>query len=147
MSDNDNDEPCRDVDAVLASAIESLLWSETICLGEGAPEREDGIGDGEPFDDHFYAEDLSEEALSELRSDVEGFLSLAEVREVLDRLTDLSDEQIGHDFILTRNRHGAGFWDRGLGADGETLTKWAHTFGTFGLMVGDDGDRKVYHHG
>jgi hypothetical protein len=31
--------------------------------------------------------------------------------------------QCGHDFILTANHHGAGFWDRGLGARGDRLTK------------------------
>lgn len=33
-----------------------------------------------------------------------------------------SPEQCGHDFWLTRNGHGAGFWDRGLGDIGEMLT-------------------------
>jgi hypothetical protein len=35
----------------------------------------------------------------------------------------------GHDFALTRNRHGAGFWDRGLGDLGDRLTKAAHAYG------------------
>lgn len=38
-------------------------------------------------------------------------------------------ECAGHDFFLTRNRHGAGFWDRGLGALGDKLAVAAHTFG------------------
>ncbi len=36
---------------------------------------------------------------------------------------DVSPEQCGHDLILTANRHGAGFWDRGLGEAGDRLTK------------------------
>jgi hypothetical protein len=32
-------------------------------------------------------------------------------------------EQAGHDLILTANHHGAGFWDRGLGAAGDALTE------------------------
>jgi hypothetical protein len=39
------------------------------------------------------------------------------------------DSYAGHDFWLTRNRHGAGFWDRGLGKVGETLTELAHPYG------------------
>ena len=39
---------------------------------------------------------------------------------------------LGHDFWLTRNRHGAGFWDRGLGALGETLSKMAKVHGAQG---------------
>lgn len=51
----------------------------------------------------------------------------------------LSLEQIGHDFWLTRNGHGAGFWDRGLGELGRKLSDAAKTFGTCHLYVGDDG--------
>ena len=46
-------------------------------------------------------------------------------------------EQAGHDFWLTRNGHGAGFWDRGLGALGETLTKWAKAAGTCDVIETD----------
>ena len=141
----------RDIDAILASAIETLLWSEMISIDPDGSKyaEENGISDGDPFDDHFGPEDLSPETVAEIRSDIEGFLGIEAVGEALDALDSesngLDDEQIGHDFVLTRNRHGAGFWDRGLGAHGETLTRWAHTFGTIGLMLGDDG--KVYHHG
>lgn len=41
--------------------------------------------------------------------------------------------QAGHDFWLTRNRHGAGFWDRGLGAAGDALTAASHNFGECNL--------------
>lgn len=50
--------------------------------------------------------------------------------------------QAGMDFWLTRNRHGAGFWDRGLGAVGDQLTKDAHGYGSCDLYLGDDG--KLY---
>lgn len=47
----------------------------------------------------------------------------------------------GHDFWLTRNRHGAGFWDRhDVPNDvGKRLTDAAHAFGPFSLYLGDDG--------
>lgn len=54
--------------------------------------------------------------------------------------TEMSDEQAGHDFWLTRNRHGAGFWDRGLGPIGKELTGRAHAFGEADLYVTDTGD-------
>lgn len=38
-------------------------------------------------------------------------------------------ESAGHDFALTRNGHGAGFWDRGLGDLGERLSGAARPFG------------------
>jgi hypothetical protein len=37
--------------------------------------------------------------------------------------------QHGHDFALTRNHHGSGFWDRGYGPMGDTLTEAAHAYG------------------
>lgn len=45
---------------------------------------------------------------------------------------------IGHDFVLTRNHHGAGFWDRGLGDLGDRLTKASHPYGEQSLEFGDD---------
>ena len=53
-----------------------------------------------------------------------------------------NEERLGHDFWLTRNGHGAGFWDRGLGELGQKLTEATKTFGTSDLYIGDDG--KIY---
>lgn len=46
----------------------------------------------------------------------------------------------GHDFALTRNHHGAGFWDRGLGDLGDRLTKAAHAYGESSAWVHADDD-------
>lgn len=51
-------------------------------------------------------------------------------------------DQCGHDFWLTRNGHGAGFWDRGLGKIGEKLTAACKLMGDVNLYRGDDG--KIY---
>jgi hypothetical protein len=45
----------------------------------------------------------------------------------------------GHDFWLTRNHHGAGYWDRGLGKVGDRLAYSAEVEGSVDLYVGDDG--------
>lgn len=55
-----------------------------------------------------------------------------------DDLADLDMSQAGVDFWLTRNRHGAGFWDRGLGEVGRRLTDAAHVYGSVDLYAGDD---------
>lgn len=47
-------------------------------------------------------------------------------------------EQHGHDFALTRNGHGAGFWDRGYGAVGDRLTEAAQAYGEHSVLT-DDG--------
>lgn len=38
-------------------------------------------------------------------------------------------DYFGHDYLLTRDGHGAGFWDRGLGELGDYLTKIAESNG------------------
>ncbi len=45
----------------------------------------------------------------------------------------------GHDFWLTRNHHGAGFWDRGSHECLRQLTDAAHTYGECDAYIGDDG--------
>lgn len=52
----------------------------------------------------------------------------------------MDDAQAGHDFCLTRNRHGVGFWDRGLGAVGEQLTETARLFGEQHLVYCGEGN-------
>jgi hypothetical protein len=74
-----------------------------------------------------------------VRADVLDFLGGVEaagltLADVLDRMTPA---QVGHDFYLTRNHHGAGFWDRGLGEMGETLTNLSHPYGESFLIVID----------
>jgi len=44
-----------------------------------------------------------------------------------------------HDYALTRNHHGAGYWDRGYGAAGDRLTTAAESMGEVGPVIGDDG--------
>lgn len=48
-------------------------------------------------------------------------------------LEGIDPAQAGHDFWLTRCRHGAGFWDRGLGEVGDKLTDAAHAYGEAGV--------------
>lgn len=46
---------------------------------------------------------------------------------------------VGDDFWLTRNGHGSGFWDRGLGAVGDELTAAAKAHGSADVYLGEDG--------
>lgn len=65
-----------------------------------------------------------------------------EVKSFLEKCGDLIDganiTQVAHDFWLTRNRHGAGFWDGDWPENGDKLTKLAHSFGELAVYVGDD---------
>lgn len=46
------------------------------------------------------------------------------------------EEQNGHDFWLTRNGHGAGFWDRGYGDVGKRLSAASKVYGSADLFLG-----------
>lgn len=68
----------------------------------------------------------SRAALAAARADCADFIAYCAAEGIA-----LDDpERDGHDFFLTRNHHGAGFWDRGYGVRGDALTKAAQTFGS-----------------
>ena len=83
---------------------------------------------------HYTADDFSIEAAQTAERDVIEFVNRAGTL-----VTGLADATIGVDFWLTRNRHGSGFWDRGLGEAGDKLTELAHSFGEVYTYIGDDG--------
>jgi hypothetical protein len=75
-------------------------------------------------------------------NDVDSFLQKVQQAGLLEPYLegdDTSWPQLGHDFWLTRNNHGAGFWDRGLGEIGEKLTEIAQSFKECHVEQGDDG--------
>lgn len=62
----------------------------------------------------------------------------------LDEVSDtyhVDDAQHGHDFWLTRNRHGAGFWGRGYGALGQRLSDAAHAYGEVNVLGPETNDQ------
>jgi hypothetical protein len=109
----------------LLGYITCALWSST--------DNADDSG-GQPLDSNYDATDLAPETLAAFQRDCESFFDAN--RADLAQLADL--EQAGHDFWLTRNGHGAGFWDRGLGELGERLTKASKAYGSVDLIIGSD---------
>ncbi len=64
-----------------------------------------------PEDSELDSSHVTGESWSNARASVELFLD--SIEEDLEEYLELSDAgQLGHDFWLTRNGHGAGFWDR-----------------------------------
>lgn len=103
--------------------------------------------DGESLDSYLDATDISEAARATMRAECADFVEYlhnADDDRLAEYLLHLTESDLGHDFWLTRNGHGAGFWDRGLGVLGQVLTKDAKTFGEAYLYVGDDDQ---VHHG
>lgn len=58
---------------------------------------------------------------------------------------EYDESHAGHDFWLTRNGHGVGFWDRGLGDAGEALSNAARAFGESDVFFGDHVDHGNLH--
>jgi len=83
--------------------------------------------------------DIAEETEAEMREDVEAFVD-ANLKPLVQ--SELASGLIGHNFWLTRNGHGTGFWDRDLGAIGDELTDACKAFPEYSLYAGDDG--KIY---
>lgn len=118
----------------LDAYIEAALWSST---DESTPQG------GEPLDDNYGPEDLTPETKAKMAEDCKKFQS-----ENADTLSasGLPDSQAGHDFWLTRNGHGSGFWDEEDDGDPavkaalEALTSASKKFGETHLYVGDNGE-------
>lgn len=89
--------------------------------------------------------DLAPSALASIIADCAAFqtANAALLNEAYAR--DYDAEQAGRDFWFTRNGHGVGFDDRGLGDIGERLTRscsFRTEFDSVDAYIGDDG--KVY---
>lgn len=119
--------------AFVGAYLECALWSST-----GAGEDCD-----EPFDQDHGIDDFTDAALRIAWSECADFFFGDETADLLDKAKEMQPEydeaHAGHDFWLTRNGHGAGFWDRGLGAVGDKLTQLSKSYGSCDLYVTDDG--------
>lgn len=98
-----------------------------------------------PLDDEHDMSDIAPETLDRIIADCADFQEAnAKLLSAWYSECGESMERAGHDFWLTRNRHGAGYWDRWnegtpQGKIGRKLTAAAHAYGTCDLYVGDDG--------
>jgi len=87
---------------------------------------------------NYDVDDFSKEAYMAAKADCKDFLSNPRVKKIL-REKDYDLDLVAHDFWLTRNGHGAGFWDGDYDEeDGEVLTAISEPYGEVNLYVGDD---------
>lgn len=113
----------RSLDPFTRAYIEAALWSSN--------DESDESG-GVPIDQNYDMNDLTVAALDAMIEDSQKFQR--ENAELLAQAGD--DAQNGHDFWLTRNHHGAGFWDRDYDeVVGKKLTDAAHAYGEVHLYV------------
>ena len=110
------------MDVILQSYLHTALWSS--------------IDEDEPMDCDYDVDDFSEEAIGQAECDLVSFFGLAR-----DLIVDDVKTTVAHDFWLTRNGHGAGFWD-GDYEHGDELTEICKQFKELSPYAGDDG--KIY---
>jgi hypothetical protein len=113
------------IDKVLQAYIAAAFWSTT---DGSTPEG------GDFLDENYGPNDLAPETLEKMKADCDKFQA-ENSQDIQGR-----EEQAGHDFLLTRNSHGCGFWDGDWSEPAATrLTTASHQFGEVNLYVGDDG--------
>jgi len=142
-----------ELDAFTLAYIAAALWSSYDNADENG---------GEPLDANYSAEDIALETPAQIAADCARFQ--AENAEDISSGCNRSSEEFtdteraGHDFWLTRNGHGAGFWDGDWQGNevsravkcgpftvdnaGDRLTAASKVFGQTDLYIGDDG--KIY---
>lgn len=114
-------------------------WDTEYDEDDDEPEGDVEVGGGEVMDKNYTIEDICPNTLRKMFIDCQHFQQ--NYRRFFER-GEWTDKEAGHDFWLTRNHHGTGFWDRGYGDErkeefGELLTKAAHSYGEFNLYLGD----------
>lgn len=131
------------LDAFTRGFLECALWSTT---------DESTDQGGAPLDQSFTLDDIHENTLAGMIAECERFqrehaadidaMNTAKHNPCFGPRSEI-EACFGHDFWLTRNGHGAGFWDGDYPEEmGEHLTEASHAYGEVNLYVGDDG--KIY---
>lgn len=116
-------------DSEVRQYLGTQLWSAGEILDEsGEPEDES-------WDEQYTIHDFDDATVNQAREDLATLLEDAPAAAIDHR----GAGSIGHDFALTRNRHGAGFWDRGTAEAGHRLTRHAHESGELSLALGPNG--------
>ena len=97
-----------EVGHMVAAYLEAAVWAD------------------KPDDEDWSDANWSTQAIDLAYFDCCAFLHLAR-----SHINDWTMEQLGHDFYLTRNGHGAGFWDRDFGTkeSRDTMTDLSKIFG------------------
>jgi hypothetical protein len=141
--------PCCGQQALLSHFPEPEYEQTAMCAAEGCGVRE--IANPDPIDKNYSESDLAPETLAKMIADCAQF----QQKHATTLETAIGSGEVkcgpdfeeyghaGHDFWLTRNGHGAGFWDGDWPeAQADVLTKGAEAFGECSFYAGDDG--KLY---
>ena len=105
----------KTIDAFTRGYLEAALWTE---------DPDPGSGEWQPSD-WWNIEAIDTDSLKRAIEVCRDFQNA----NAADLEKAGTPEQNGHDFWLTRNGHGAGFWDRGYGELGDRLSKACKPYG------------------
>lgn len=108
--------------------VECAVWTH--------PENDEGVNEVEQANAGWseVMGDDEKEVLDECRA----FAALAG-----EDLDDIPATSAGHNFWLSRNGHGTGFWDRGWEDKGDRLHELARSFGEADLHLSEEGTLSV----
>jgi hypothetical protein len=148
----------NDVEVSVATVayLRTILWAETVCLPMAEEWLIDGcmdvpyehrlydVRDMEPLDRYFNLDDFTADAIQRAEADCSAFFDRMISSGLYGQASLFAcDEQIARDFWLTRQGHGAGFWDGDYAAGsvdiGDALSAIAKEFGETYACIGDDG--------
>jgi hypothetical protein len=155
-----------DLNQILDGYITAALWTEEERLGNQAretndittrdPDFFDDVSDESPDElqfmkimkdkeqksiDSFSREDIDANSLIKAYTDIKEFIRLAGDIAVNEAIEEKGFELLGHDIWLTRNGHGAGFFDHSYENE-QQLMSAAKALKEVNLYLGDDG--KLY---
>lgn len=119
----------HEVEVFYRGYLECALWSSTAQDAEG-----NGV-------EGLLSYDPSDDCAGAMLADCADFCAThADALRLACAFPGYDLSSAGHDFWLTRNHHGAGFWDRGMGSLGQSLTGAAHAYGGVDLYLSDAGE-------
>jgi hypothetical protein len=115
--------------------VAAKFWADTL-LPDGEPD-EANVGDWDQLD-HWAWLKVIEDCTKFVVTNYQDLLLYAEQIKY-DPSEGTPWDYAGHDFALTRNGHGTGFWHRQLEALGDRLSASASTYGEQNFQIGDNG--------
>ncbi len=118
-----------DFEKFFKAYLECALWSST--------------DDNEEYlDSNYNIEDIHIDSINEMKQECLKFFETNKDMFIYNNELYSNEELAGHDFWLTHNGHGTGFWDRDLEYR-DLLSQRARECGERWLYVGDDNNLYV----
>jgi hypothetical protein len=133
--------------------LEAMMWSTHVhlpvveeelvdgCMDVEGGHKLFGISEDDHLDDHFEFDDFTSDSLRMAEADCVKFFEWIKKEGLAEEVAQYADDgHVAHDFWLTRNGHGAGFWDGDYDEElGEKLTEHCDLFVEQYVVAGEDG--------